>query len=323
MAECPICLSADRFPCEKWGGGRADGTRYDCDVCGAFMVTRSAEVGSLHRDSADFPLILRAVLSHRTRLKTESLANSDNVPIIDSTLVSNLIEEQPRLPSPGQQMIAALRYVGEQVLSTFQPIDNLSPSFQALIGAPNRRFSDKMVRGLGDRGLLTFISAEDHENPEAIIYVDLTPQGWELFEDERKGKLSSSYGFIALKFNDPILDALLANHIKPRLADFGFPLIDLRDVSKAGVIDNLLRSQIKDSKFVLVDLTHDNSGAYWEAGYAEGLGKPVIYICERGKFAEKATHFDTNHCTTVLWDADQVDHFLEELVATIRRSFEI
>ena len=37
---------------------------------------------------------------------------------------------------------------------------------------------------------------------------------------------------------------------------------------------------VRDAAFVISDLTHDNSGAYWEAGYAEGLGKPVIYICE-------------------------------------------
>jgi len=35
-----------------------------------------------------------------------------------------------------------------------------------------------------------------------------------------------------------------------------------------------------------------NPGAYWEAGYAEGLGKPVIYTCEEAKFVE-ASHFDT------------------------------
>ncbi len=55
---------------------------------------------------------------------------------------------------------------------------------------------------------------------------------------------------------------------------------------------------------MIAELSHDNSGAYWEAGYAEGLGKPVIYICEQKKFDEKGTHFDTNHCTTVFWDRD-------------------
>ena len=30
--------------------------------------------------------------------------------------------------------------------------------------------------------------------------------------------------------------------------------------------------------------THGDPGAYWEAGFAEGLGKPVIYTCEKDDF---------------------------------------
>src|SRR3546814_14354246 len=81
-----------------------------------------------------------------------------------------------------------------------------------------------------------------------------------------------------------------------------------------------MRSQIRDAAFVIVDLTHDNSGAYWEAGYAEGLGKPVIYICEKAKFGKAKTHFDTNHCTTVVWTRDTGEEFRAELIATLRRS---
>jgi len=94
----------------------------------------------------------------------------------------------------------------------------------------------------------------------------------------------------------------------------------MRDAAEAGVIDNVMRAHIRDASFVLVDLTHANEGAYWEAGYAEGLGKPVLYLCNRQVFDESGTHFDTNHCTTVLWDPALPDPFTEELKATLRRS---
>lgn len=94
------------------------------------------------------------------------------------------------------------------------------------------------------------------------------------------------------------------------------------DVPQAGIVDNIMRIRIRDSAFVIADLTHDNSGAYWEEGYAEGLGKPVIYICEKTKFNEKTTHFDTNHCTTVLWSEDDPEGFRKELIATLRRSLD-
>ena len=102
----------------------------------------------------------------------------------------------------------------------------------------------------------------------------------------------------------------------------GYKLHDMNDLSKAGVIDNIMRIAVRDAKFVLVDLTHDNNGAYWEAGYAEGLGKPVIYLCEQGKFDAEKTHFDTNHCTTVPWDRNDEEDFKSRLTATLNRSLE-
>ena len=61
----------------------------------------------------------------------------------------------------------------------------------------------------------------------------------------------------------------------------GYGLVDMREVAQSGVIDNIMRVRIRDSAFVIADLTHDNRGAYWEAGYAEDLEKPIIYICEK------------------------------------------
>ena len=133
--------------------------------------------------------------------------------------------------------------------------------------------------------------------------------------------VSGEYGFIAMQFNDPTLDPFVEEVIKPTVkAGTGYDLVHMRDVGRAGVIDNIMRTQIKQAEFVIADLTHDNSGAYWEAGYAEGLGKPVVYICEQEKFEERKTHFDTNHCTTVMWSKSEDSNFEEELVSTLRRS---
>lgn len=99
--------------------------------------------------------------------------------------------------------------------------------------------------------------------------------------------------------------------------------IDLRDVPQAGIIDDIMRVKIRDAKFVIADLTHENRGSYWEAGYAEGLGKPVIYICESGKFEDHSTHFDVNHCTTVPWSTDKPGEFCDKLIATLRNSLPV
>jgi nucleoside 2-deoxyribosyltransferase len=96
----------------------------------------------------------------------------------------------------------------------------------------------------------------------------------------------------------------------------------LDDEPKAGLIDDRMRLQIKSSRFLLADLTHGNKGAYWEAGYAEGLGKPVIYLCKQAVFDDESSrpHFDTNHHLTITWDISKPDDFASRLKATIRFS---
>jgi nucleoside 2-deoxyribosyltransferase len=79
-----------------------------------------------------------------------------------------------------------------------------------------------------------------------------------------------------------------------------------------------LRVEIRTSRFLIADLTHGNQGAYWEAGFAEGLGKPVIYTCEKSQFEIYKTHFDTNHHLTVKWDKEQPEEFKKKLKDTIR-----
>jgi len=41
-----------------------------------------------------------------------------------------------------------------------------------------------------------------------------------------------------------------------------------------------MRVEIRSAKFLVADLTDENRGAYWEAGFGEGLGKKVYYTCE-------------------------------------------
>ncbi|MBI5115192.1 nucleoside 2-deoxyribosyltransferase [Candidatus Poribacteria bacterium] len=123
---------------------------------------------------------------------------------------------------------------------------------------------------------------------------------------------------MAMKFGDATLDKVLDQVFRPCVKQTGFELFRLDDVPRAGLIDDRLRVEIQACDFLIADLTHDNLGAYWEAGYAEGLGKPVIYTCEEKTFEQEKTHFDTNHHLTIVWDENSPGAAGEGLKATIR-----
>lgn len=227
------------------------------------------------------------------------------------------------LPSPAIQAANIIRLIGDEVTRTGQPTPILPVDFPAIIGAPNREFSARLAVELIERGILSGINTSTKDGSD-LLDINLTLDGWELYEAEQRGKIAGKHGFIAMKFGDTILDPFVKDVVKPAVKDgIGYDLLDMRNVARAGIIDNIMRTQIRDAAFVVVDLTHDNSGAYWEAGYAEGLGKPVVYICEAKKFEEAKTHFDTNHCTTVIWSPDKAEEFSRELVATLRRSLNL
>ena len=178
----------------------------------------------------------------------------------------------------------------------------------------------RIAKQLERAGYLIAIDCGEMHSPDEIMQVDLTLAGWTEYEKEQRGQTSGGYGFIAMKFGDAVLDPFVSDVVKPAVSTLGYDLVDMRDAAEAGIIDNVMRARIRDAAFVLVDLTHANEGAYWEAGYAEGLSKPVLYLCNRQVFEEEGTHFDTNHCTTVLWDPEQPEPFAKDLIATLRRS---
>ena len=130
--------------------------------------------------------------------------------------------------------------------------------------------------------------------------------------------LDVAFGFMAMEFGDRQLERIVAEHIKPTIRrSFNVDVNTARDIAQAGLIDEIIRDHIRRAKFVLADLTHGNNGAYWEAGFAEGCGVPVIYICEERVFDRESTHFDTNHLTTVMWSIDQLEKFESELIAAV------
>lgn len=213
-----------------------------------------------------------------------------------------------------------------------QGLSPIQSHLRDITGAPNTLAFNRLMDDLESDGIVVIearrVWAKDSSTGKNLLTefrgVSLSPHGWEIHEEEKRGQFDGKYGFVAMQFGDDELDAFIRDVVKPAVRDdIGYGVVDMREVSQAGVIDNIMRIQIRDAAFIIADLTHDNHGAYWEAGYAEGLGKPVIYICEQTKFDKKKSHFDTNHCTTVLWSRNDDKGFREKLVATLRRSLKL
>lgn len=330
-AKCLLCQNAYGGSCKKSVLGDDNySERFICDLCGSYEVEGTIAFPELQ------PL-QKAILSHKICTTTREGANKDKWFRITHDFLNAL--ESQRLPNPKVQAANMLRYIGDEVSRLGNPIKKLPLNFHMIIGAFDHECVrslvyeleqnciiklGKIIRGTAAEGV-SGSTAEKKGLPPSLPFggLDLTLIGWEQYEEEKRGRLDGNYGFLAMKFGVKYLNKFIEDVLKPTVQEnIGYELVDMNDRPEAGIIDNIMRVRIRDAKFVIVDLTHDNQGAYWEAGYAEGLGKPVIYICEEKKFDQKKTHFDTNHCTTVLWSKSNNEGFCKELIATLLRSLD-
>lgn len=57
--------------------------------------------------------------------------------------------------------------------------------------------------------------------------------------------------------------------------------------------------EIHKAEFIIADLTGHRNGVYYEAGFAKGLGKEVIFTCSADDFEK--SHFDVKQINTIKW----------------------
>lgn len=74
--------------------------------------------------------------------------------------------------------------------------------------------------------------------------------------------------------------------------------------------------EIRNSRFIISDLTGGRGGVYFESGYAAGLSKVVIYTCKKDYFDTFGVHFDLKQENFILWENE--DELHERLVKRIK-----
>ena len=310
---CPVCLGEFK----RSASGVADFYLViGCPRCGEFAIHEDVfDPGTLSRPH--WTKVKRAALSHALRRRQNFPLSADRpeLPFITDDALTAFAASGAELPAPTQQVRNLIAHLGNTERRSGE-IVGISDDDYPAFGAVDGDMLTSLLIELQQRGLITqgrYVGEDGYR---------LTFQGWEEWESLPTTSAKSDYGIIAMSFNSPELTAFVNDCVRPAAKEVGLSLhrIDDPEIVRAGVIDNIMRQTIRDAAFVVADLTHGNNGAYWEAGFAEGLGKPVIYLCEANLWKVERTHFDTNHCTTVVWDKDKPDEFRRMFVATLKNS---
>lgn len=299
-SECPICGTSANV--------HRDGhlCAVNCARCGDFGAPR--ELLDDWRDSPGTPdeRRWRASIASYSILR---LQDGKRRAILDEDFFRSLADRT--LPTPAEVADNLLIYLGNLLRrSPGEPADINIHDMRIVseIGGGSEHDVVWLLNELCKRHYVT-----DLDDGMMSRRVRLTLTGWARFEELKKERSESKYAFLARKFDNPELDGVVSIFISA-VAQTGF---ELRPASqKAGLIDSIIEHEIRGARFLISELSDDNAGAYWEAGFAEGLGKPVIYMCRE----DKKTHFDTEHRHTVWWSPDRPEESAKVLKAVIRNT---
>jgi hypothetical protein len=279
------------------------GERYACRRCGEFILP------DLYGQFPEFSDQQRALLSSTLRRMQRDNAPP---PEVSQNLLPN--PEDP-LPSPAEQADRLIIWFGDHQPSHEQAIGIPDAEVSAWIGTSITRKNSGLDWLLGQPQMKRWFQSDAAlGRPDRL---SLTFEGWQRYEELKRAEVASHTAFMAMKFDDD-MDYVVKNCFKPAVARTGFELRVLTETQPAGLIDDQIRVALRTSRFVIADLTHASSGAYWEAGFAEGLGRPVIYTCRKMEWDERKTHFDTSHMQHIIWDPNNLEDAATPLTAMIR-----
>jgi len=183
-----------------------------------------------------------------------------------------------------------------------------------------------------------------------IISCGLTTKGYQRLREIHKPNQESNQCFVAMWFasemNDAFEKAIMPaiQYVEPGKVDSRFKAIKIDNVEHVNDINDEIIAQIRRSRFMVCDLSGYRGGVYFEAGFAYGLGIPVIYTCRNdwtraetlvdadGKeilelydknktpicVGKEGVHFDLAHRNRIQWNPEDLDDFRVKLENRIK-----
>lgn len=223
------------------------------------------------------------------------------IPMLTSEFLNEVVKTLPQY-SPIEKQNKLLKaielqtnYPGKEVI--------LTPDLDAsLAWAENDQEFTYYVKSLIDRGLIEINSTKGRTLNDPLYPMIITAHGWEYLEKNETDIQSKTQAFVAMSFDTTLL-ALFKNAIEPAIDKAGYRAYRVDAQPHLERIDAKIISEIKNSRFLVADVTQQKAGVYYEAGFAHGLGIPVIWCVKKDEL--KDVHFDTRQYNHILWETEE------------------
>ena len=284
--ECPICKLEAKHVRTKLIGDRYDVL---CARCGSYFISGSA-VGISNMRLPDRRL--SAWIRSQNEAASPPIISTSTLDDVHKGLPAYRVSEKQlvflralerRTPYPGRKVSLALEF--DFPLAWCSGVEEFEYIIRAL-----------MAR--------TFVSLEQFSDPKDSFSLELTitPAGWEFLDEADKVGILTNQVFVAMSFAIEMNSAWKLG-IEPAIRGAKFQPYRVDVEPHLDRIDNKIIAEIKNSRFLVADVTMQRPGVYFEAGFAIGLGIPVFW-CVRDD-DKNNVHFDTRQYNHIVWKTEQ------------------
>ncbi len=335
--ECPLCGESAQCQLDY----QDSSAFYICPVCGCYELKASRNFNPntvapyifYDRFLSDSNLIEYRYHTFCTKEDCDkynkAFVNGDNVKCRPVHMDNDLIEAwYPKTFSERVDYIIKylgthIEHIGQRIIFSYPEmlsllfIDRIENNKTEMLNRNKRERSDcfdeakYMLDSLEKSDIIQYELKQDDAE---FVSINLTPKGYARIDELQKNTAYGKAVLVAMKFGDDTIP--LRKAIRKGITNAGYVAVFIDEVQHNDFITPELLKHIRDSKFVVVDLTHQNNGAYFEEGYAMGLGKPVIQLCKH----DTKLHFDIAQKNTIMWQTE--DDIPEKLCNRIKATID-
>jgi hypothetical protein len=286
------CLICDQQAVTGVAPGQ-DGHEFICRRCGAYRVTEEFVWELPQPDSPLFEFRYRIGFAFRTA--SERIKDIRDLPFHPSSEVLVLLNQ--RDPTVDEKLGNLLSFLARNSAGPGKYAFFDSENDHTIICARDGDESTFLLESLVQDGLVQV--QEQALEATGFNYRVATAGRSELTRRERAGA-DSNFAFIAMSFATERASIGLA--IGNAVAAAGYVPLRMDQIEHSNRIDDEILARLRSSKFLVVDLTLQNPGAYFEAGFMLGLGRHVIWTCSSDDLEN--VHFDTRQYNIIDYEGE-------------------
>lgn len=296
---CPLCDRAESVAINRELD--RDVFIVDCPACGHYSISREGLDLVVHEPNKP----KRFLVSAATRAVSD---RGERLELLAARIVG--IWEKEREPAtPFEVLDKVLLHIHNRTtsLTDFQAVQATDyPLFSLRSETVYQEFLNK----LANLGYL------EQTSRSGRLLCRLTLEGWGRIPALRKAGRVGNQAFVAMWFT-PELQRAWEDGFSKALVEAGWEPLRIDRLEHNDKIDDRIVAEIRRSSLLIADFTGNRGGVYFEAGFALGLGIPVIWTVRADAF--EAVHFDTRQYNHIVWEApvDLREKLSNRIAATV------